>query len=156
MERGGAAMREVPAFDQRVERRHQLLPGGGSQQCGIVADAQHHTTAPVLRSVRSAEVAIDQFEFTQRHSRVPLMLVGSQLARGPVHHGVDELVAVGGAEAPRQPHRLADHHAERHFGMGAQLLHADQQRRVLDRIELRRRPVAPARQLRIQRRAVVG
>ena len=67
----------------------------------------------------------------------------AQLAGSTVQHRVDELVSVRRAEAASEPHRLADHDPEGHFQLRPQLLQADQQNRVLDRVQLRRGPVAP-------------
>ena len=93
--------------------------GRRRQQRRVVADAEAHVAA---RRAAAAEVAVDECEFSERHVRpAASVLVGPQLARGAIQHGVHELVAVGGAEALRERHRLVDDDAVRHIGARAEL-----------------------------------
>src|SRR6202451_2415395 len=80
----------------------------------------------------------------------PSVLARAQFARGPIQHGVDELVAVGGTEALGKSHRLADGHAERHIGLRGELVQADEQHRSLDWVEVRRRAVGEAGEARLK------
>src|ERR1700756_817007 len=75
-----------------------------------------------------------------------------QRARGAIQHRVHELVAVGGAEAPGELHRLADHRAKRHLGLELELVEPDEEQRVLDRIEEPRLAVAAAGEVRLELR----
>src|SRR5580700_528708 len=74
------------------------------------------------------------------------MLLDTPQARRAVEHAVDEFVAVGGAKAARKIHRFVDHHAKRNLEPVLQLVAADQQQRVLDRIELGRFAVQQRRE----------
>src|ERR1700733_3145891 len=65
------------------------------------------------------------------------MLLDSPQTGRAVEHAVDEFMAVGSAEAAREVDGLIDHHAEGHLEAMLQLVAADQQQCVLDRIELR-------------------
>src|SRR5579872_6829005 len=84
-------------------------------------------------------------------SDTPSMLVGPDGARRPIQHRVDVFVAVGGAEAPRQGHRLADGDTVRHVLAMTELIDTDQQDRMLYGIEERRPAIRPRGQIRIER-----
>ncbi len=126
------SLREMPTFDQRVQRRHQLPARRWREQRCVVADAQRHIAAdPRQRRGWFAEVALDQFELAHGQDLIrgetrASVLVRPQLARGLVHHCIDELVAIGGAEALRQRHGFADSDAEGNIRMRAQFDQADQ------------------------------
>src|SRR6185312_11760361 len=81
------------------------------------------------------------------------MLVGPEGARRSIQHGVDVFVAIGGAEAFRQVHRLVDGHTIGHVLPITQFKYTDQQDGVLDGIEQRGSPVEPRGELRIERLA---
>src|SRR5690349_1920965 len=53
------------------------------------------------------------------------VFVRPQRARGPIEHGIDELVTVGGAEALRETDTFVDHHSIRHFRSRLQLVCPD-------------------------------
>src|SRR6185437_10331617 len=79
------------------------------------------------------------------------VLVGTQSARRPIQHRVDVFVAVGGAKAFRQGHRLVDGNAIGHVLPITQLIYTDQQDGVLYGIEQRGSAVEPRGELRIER-----
>ena len=99
------ARREVHAFDQRVGDRHQLARGRRHEHRAVIADADAHIGAlrAEIREVLADELEFDCHGHTARRSRpcrkLASVLVRTQLVRGGVQHRVDELVAVGGAEA---------------------------------------------------------
>src|SRR6185503_10360162 len=71
----------------------------------------------------------------------------AQLDRQLLEHAVDELVAVGAAEALAQLDRLVQHHLERRLGPLGQLIGGDQQDRALYRRERRQAAVQVRRDL---------
>src|SRR6185436_5784916 len=90
-------------------------------------------------------------DWAKSPSAVWLVLLRTQFARGGVQHGVDELVAVGGAEALGETHGFVDHDAIRDIRRGLEFMRTHPQHRALDRVELGGFAIHEAGQRRIER-----
>src|SRR6056297_314251 len=83
-------------------------------------------------------------------------LGGAMAPRGAVEQRVDETMTVTAAVAAAQVYGLVDDHAPGYFRAVHQLVQANQQDGMLDRIELRHGPVGKIREFRVQRLAALS
>ena len=130
------AGQKMHPLDQHVGGQHQLGVGRHAQQRRVITDAEHHVGT---RGAEPVEVTLDQLRFRGGHDQRSVAAqcsCGSPQARRTIEYAVDKLVPVGGTKAAGQPDRLVDHHAIWHIRPMLQLVAADEQQRVLDRIEL--------------------
>ena len=110
--RQAASRAESAPPQPRIDRGYELRAGRTLEQRGIIADTQRTSEriAPALRKYRSISANSDSGHALAQ------CLVRPQRARRPIEHRVDELVAVGGAEAFREAHRLVDGDTIGHLG----------------------------------------
>src|SRR6185437_2413247 len=80
----------------------------------------------------------------------PAVFQGPQFPRGPIQYGVDEFVPGRRAELLGQLYGLGQHHTVRQLRAGGEFVQPQPQHRVFDRIELGRRNLAQAHEVRIQ------
>src|SRR5581483_6850310 len=109
------------ALHQGIDRGDELAPGRTAQQRRIIS---HSGRRVGTHDAAVAKESIDQLELRERHGS-PSMLAWAYGARGPIEHGVHELVAIGRTEAFGEAHRLVDDDAKGYFGAARELVRAD-------------------------------